>query len=60
MTETTIVTKEYLDLAGLQVYDGLIKGVISGGDAKALKSFQFEKSTRTLKFYKTETPWCYS
>lgn len=56
MAETTIVTKEYLDLAGLQVYDGLIKGVISDGDAKAIKSFQFEESTRTLKFYKTETP----
>ena len=56
MAETTIVTKEYLNLAGLQVYDGLIKGVISDGDAKALKSFQFEESTRTLKFYKTETP----
>lgn len=47
---------QYLDMAGLQVYDGLIKGVISQGDAKSLKSFQFDETTRTLKFFKTETP----
>ena len=47
---------KYLDMAGLQVYDGLIKGVISEGDAKSLKSFQFETTTRTLKFFKSETP----
>ncbi len=52
MTETNI---QYLDMAGLQVYDELIKGVISKGDAKSLKSFQFDASTRTLKFFKTET-----
>ncbi len=47
---------KYLDMAGLKVYDGLIKGVISEGDAKALKSFQYDNATRTLKFYKSETP----
>ncbi len=47
---------KYLDMAGLQVYDGLIKGVISEGDAKSLKSFQYDTATRTLKFFKSETP----
>lgn len=47
---------KYLDMAGLKVYDGLIKGVISEGDAKALKSFQYEAATRTLKFFKAEVP----
>lgn len=47
---------QYLDMAGLQVYDGLIKGVISQENAKSLKSFQFDEATRTLKFFKTETP----
>lgn len=47
---------KYLDMAGLKVYDGLIKGVISEGDAKALKSFQYDNSTRTLKFFKAEVP----
>lgn len=47
---------QYLDMAGLQVYDGLIKGVISQESAKSLKSFQFDEATRTLKFFKTETP----
>lgn len=54
MTETTTKNVQYLDMAGLQVYDGLIKDVISKGDAKSLKSFQFDASTRTLKFFKTE------
>lgn len=47
---------KYLDMAGLKVYDGLIKGVISEGDTKALKSFQYEAATRTLKFFKAEVP----
>lgn len=47
---------KYLNMAGLQVYDSLIKGVISEGDAKSLKSFKFETETRTLKFFKSETP----
>lgn len=47
---------KYLDMAGLRVYDGLIKGVISEGDAKALKSFQYDALTKTLKFFKSETP----
>lgn len=47
---------KYLDMAGLRVYDGLIKGVISEGDAKALKSFQYDTLTKTLKFFKSETP----
>lgn len=49
------VTK-YVDLAGLQVFKGLIENEISEGDAKSLKSFQFETETRTLKFFKSETP----
>lgn len=56
MAETTKTNVQYLDMAGLQVYDGLIKGVISQGNAKSLKSFQFDEATRTLKFFKTETP----
>lgn len=47
---------KYLDMAGLQVYDGLIKGVISEGDAKSLKSFQYDTAKRTLKFFKSEIP----
>ena len=47
---------KYLDIAGLQIYDTLIKKSITDGDAKALKSFKFDKDTRTLNFYKSETP----
>ena len=43
---------KYLDIAGLQIYDTLIKKSITDGDAKALKSFKFDKDTRTLNFYK--------
>lgn len=56
MAETTTKNVQYLDMAGLQVYDGLIKDVISKGDAKSLKTFQYDESTRTLKFFKSEMP----
>lgn len=56
MAETTQTNIQHLDMAGLQMYDGLIKGVISQENAKSLKSFQFEQETCTLKFFKTETP----
>lgn len=45
---------QYLDIAGLQVYDGLIKGVISASEAKALKTVKIDGWT--LKFYKAENP----
>ena len=47
---------KYLDMAGLQVYDGLIKGIISDENAKSFKSFQYDQTTRTLKFFKVENP----
>ena len=45
---------QYLDIAGLQVYDGLIKGVISASEAKALKTVKIDGWT--LNFYKAENP----
>lgn len=44
----------YLDLAGLQVYDGLIKEKMSKEDAKSLKTITI--SGTTLSFYKVEKP----
>jgi len=49
-----MATVQYLDIAGLQIYDGLIKGVISESEAKALKTVKI--AGQDLKFYKTENP----
>ena len=46
---------KYLDYAGLQVLVPQITTKISEGDAKALKNFAYDESTRTLKLYKAET-----
>lgn len=43
---------KYIDLAGLQVFKGLIEGEISDGDAKALKTVLFDDDNRKLNFYK--------
>ncbi len=43
---------KYVDLAGLQVFKGLIEGKISDGDAKALKTVLFDAESRKLNFYK--------
>lgn len=43
---------KYVDLAGLQVFKGLIEGKISDGDAKSLKTVLFDESTRKINFYK--------
>lgn len=49
-----MATVQYLDIAGLQIYDGLIKGVISESEAKALKTVKI--AGQDLKFYKAENP----
>lgn len=43
---------KYVNLAGLQVFKGLINGKISDGDAKALKTVLFDADNRKLNFYK--------
>lgn len=43
---------KYVDLAGLQVFKGLIEGKISDGDAKSLKTILFDEANRKLNFYK--------
>lgn len=43
---------KYVDLAGLQVFRGLIEGKITDGDAKSLKTVIFDKANRKLNFYK--------
>lgn len=43
---------KYVNLAGLQVFKGLIYGKISDGDAKALKTVLFDADNRKLNFYK--------
>ena len=47
-----MATVQYLDIAGLQIYDGLIKNVISEGDAKSLKTVKLDGLK--LNFYKSE------
>lgn len=49
-----MATVQYLDIAGLQIYDGLIKNVISEGDAKSLKTVKLDGLK--LNFYKSEKP----
>lgn len=47
-------TKNYLDLTGLQAYDGLIKTYIGTGDAKAIKTVLWDSTAEQIKFYKKE------
>lgn len=47
---------KYVDLTRLTQYDGLIKNYIGTADAKSFKTAQFDEVTRTLKFFKAETP----
>lgn len=47
-----MATTKYVDLAGLQVFKGLIEGKISDGDAKALKTVLFDEPNRKFNFYK--------
>ena len=49
-----ITTKNYLDLTGLQAYDGLIKTYIGTGDAKAIKTVLWDSTNKLIKFYKKE------
>lgn len=49
-----MATVQYLDIAGLQIYDGLIKDTISESEAKALKTVKLDG--QDLKFYKAENP----
>lgn len=46
---------KYVDLAGLEVFKGLIDGKISDGDAKSLKTVLFDEDNRKLNFYKKNT-----
>lgn len=48
----TMGKTNYVDLAGLQVFKGLIEGKISDGDAKSLKTVLFDQTNRKLNFYK--------
>lgn len=43
---------KYVNLAGLQVFKGLVEGKISDGDAKSLKTVLFDADNRKLNFYK--------
>lgn len=45
---TKLITYE-----NLAAYDALIKGVISDGDADAIKSLSYDSSTRVVSFFKT-------
>ena len=45
---TKLITYE-----NLAAYDALIKGVISDGDADAIKSLSYDSSTRGVSFFKT-------
>ena len=49
-----MATTKYVDLAGLQVFKGLIAGKISDGDAKALKTVLFDETNRKINFYKKQ------
>lgn len=46
----------YVDLAGLRVFKGLIENEITEGDAKSIKAVLFNKNTRVLNFYKKDAP----
>lgn len=45
---------KYVDLAGLQVFKGLIEGKISDGDAKSLKTVIYDEPNRKINFYKKD------
>ena len=47
-----MATTNYLDLTGLQVYDGLIKNYVTNADAKAIKTVILDGNN--IKFYKKE------
>lgn len=49
-------TINYVDLAGLRVFKGLIENEITKGDEKSIKSVLFNSATRTLNFYKKDMP----
>ena len=45
-----MATTNYLDLTGLQVYDGLIKNYVTNADAKSIKTVLLDGNN--IKFYK--------
>lgn len=47
-----MATTNYLDLTGLQVYDGLIKNYVATADAKSIKTVLLDE--KNIKFYKKE------
>ena len=47
-----MATTNYLDLTGLQVYDGLIKNYVTNADAKSIKTVLLDGNN--IKFYKKE------
>lgn len=47
--------KQYLDLAGLQSYDALIKGYIDTEDARAIKFAKISTDGNSLLLYKSKT-----
>lgn len=47
-----MATTNYLDLTGLQVYDGLIKNYVATADAKSIKTVLLDG--KNIKFYKKE------
>lgn len=47
-------TKNYLDLTGLQAYDGLIKKYINDADAKSIKTVLWDSTNEQIKFYTKE------
>ena len=49
-----MANKQYLDFAGLQKYDALIKGYVDAADANAIKYGVIEDGY--LKLYKAESP----
>lgn len=49
-------TINYVDLAGLRVFKGLIENEITKGDEKSIKSVLFNSATRALNFYKKDMP----
>lgn len=49
-------TINYVDLAGLRVFKGLIENEITKGDEKSIKSVLFNSATRVLNFYKKDMP----
>ena len=48
------ITKTYLDYAGLQKYDELIKNYINTEDAKSIKTVLWDATNEEIKFFKKE------